>query len=266
MPRTYAGENDAKYQKLFKMYKRAHPDKLGTDVNDEVIKIWKDTLEKGKSDSLYKEYMAGLDRKIERNSRNNIKACFARHPLSREEFEAKEKEKVREKMEEFQEKGRREGGEGGEGGKEKGDMQEDKESDEEVKGVEEGGEEGVEGGEGEGTKGREKPVQEKSMREIESKEKELAFLIEKRDLDQGQHAVSIANRIKEVRQERDMLRKVLKRKQDNLKSVHKMRQFKREAQEKLHRDHPNLAKEMKVMIMTLKMVSLTLIMVIMMMI
>ena len=68
MPRTYAGENDAKNQKLFKVYKRAHPDKLGTDVNDEVIKIWKDTLEKGKSDSLYKEYMAGLDRKIERNS------------------------------------------------------------------------------------------------------------------------------------------------------------------------------------------------------
>ena len=259
MPRTYAGENDAKYQKLFKMYKRAHPDKLGTEVNDEVIKIWKDTMEKGKNDSLYKEYMAGLDRKIERNSRNNIKACFARHPLSREEFEAKEKEKekVREKIEEFEEKAK---------GKEKRDMKEDEESDEEVKGVEEGGEEGVEGDEGEGTKGREKPVQDKNMREIESKEKELAFLIEKRDLDQGQHAVSIANRIKEVRQERDMLRKVLKRKQDNLKSVHKMRQWKREAQEKLHRDHPNLAKEMKVMIMMVKMVSLSLIMVMMMMI
>ena len=40
------------------------------------------------------------------------------------------------------------------------------------------------------------------MREIESKEKELAFLIEKRDLDQGQHAVIIANRIKEVRRKR----------------------------------------------------------------
>ena len=139
------------------MYKKAHPDKLGTDVTDEVITIWKNTLEKGKSDSLYKEYMAGLDRKIERNSRNNIKACFfylyltlrnsVRHPLSREEFLLKEKQKVRAKIIEFQEKAN---------GKEKGDMQEDKESDEEVKGVEEGGEE--------------------------------AFLIEKRDLDQGQQS------------------------------------------------------------------------------
>ena len=59
------------------------------------------------------------------------------------------------------------------------------------------------------------------MKEMESKEKELAHLIEKRDLDQGQNAVSIAHRIKEVRQERDMLRKTLKRKQDNLKSVQK---------------------------------------------
>ena len=94
-------------------------------------------MKKEKSDSLYNGYMAGLDRKIERNSRNNIKACSVRHPLSREEFELKEKQKVRAKIEEFQEKAN---------GKEKGDMQEDKESDEEVKGVEEGGEEGGEGG------------------------------------------------------------------------------------------------------------------------
>ena len=92
------------------------------------------------------------------------------------------------------------------------------------------------------------------MREIESKEKELAFFIEKRDLDQGQHAVIIANQIKEVRQERDLLRKVLKRKQDDLKSVQKMRRWKKEAQEQLHRDHPNLPKETKVMIMTVKFV------------
>ena len=59
------------------------------------------------------------------------------------------------------------------------------------------------------------------MKEMESKEKELAHLIEQRDLDQDQNAVSIAHRIKEVRQERDMLRKTLKRKQDNLKSVQK---------------------------------------------
>ena len=52
-PRTYTGENDEKYQKLFKMYKRAHPDKLGMDVSDEVIKLWKETLQKGKDDAVY---------------------------------------------------------------------------------------------------------------------------------------------------------------------------------------------------------------------
>ena len=71
------------------------------------------------------------------------------------------------------------------------------------------------------SKERDKPSQEKHLKEIENKDRELAFLIEKRDLDQGQNAVSIAHRIKEVRQERDMLRKTLKRKQDKLKSVQK---------------------------------------------
>ena len=51
----------------------------------------------------------------------------------------------------------------------------------------------------------------------------------------NQHAVIIANQIKEVKQERDLLRKVLKRKQDDLKSVQKMRRWtKKEAQEQLH--------------------------------
>ena len=52
MPRTYVGEKDAKYQKLFKIYKRAHPDKLGMDVTDEVIRIWRDALDRGKVDSV----------------------------------------------------------------------------------------------------------------------------------------------------------------------------------------------------------------------
>ena len=73
-PRAYTGENDQKYQKLFKMYKRAHPDKLGMDVSDEVIRLWKETLQKGKDDAVYTEYMARQDRKIERNAKYNIKA------------------------------------------------------------------------------------------------------------------------------------------------------------------------------------------------
>ena len=237
MPRTYVGENDAKYQKLFKMYKRAHPDKLGMDVTDEVIRIWRDTLERGKVDSVYREYMARLDRKIEKNAQYNIKACFGRY-ISPQEKGEKGEEKEREKdMEKEREKVK-------EREKEKEqEMQDEEERDEEVeKGVERGG-----------TKEREKPSQDKNTKEIESKEKELAFLIEKRDLDQGQNAVSIAHRIKEVRQERDLLRKTLKRKQDNLKSVQKMRKLKKDAEEQLQRDNPDLAKALKVMMMMMMM-------------
>ena len=237
MPRTYVGENDAKYQKLFKMYKRAHPDKLGMDVTDEVIRIWRDTLERGKVDSVYREYMARLDRKIEKNAQYNIKACFGRHISPRKKGEKEEEEEREKEMEKEREKVK-------EREKEKEqEMQDEEERDEEVeKGVERGG-----------TKEREKPSQDKNTKEIESKEKELAFLIEKRDLDQGQNAVSIAHRIKEVRQERDLLRKTLKRKQDNLKSVQKMRKLKKDAEEQLQRDNPNLAKALKVMMMMMMM-------------
>ena len=96
-PRAYTGENDKKYQKLFKMYKRAHPDKLGMDVSDEVIRLWKETLQKGKDDAVYTEYMARLDRKIERNAKYNIRACFGRYisPKERREKEMEEEEERR---------------------------------------------------------------------------------------------------------------------------------------------------------------------------
>ena len=69
-----------------------------------------------------------------------------------------------------------------------------------------------------------------------------------------QSSLQIESRKSGEKGKRDLLRKVLKRKQDDLKSVQKMRRWKKEAQEQLHRDHPNLPKETKVMIMTVKFV------------
>ena len=52
-PKAFVNESDAKYQRLFKLYKQAYPDKRGDAVTDEVVKIWRDTLEKGKNEEKY---------------------------------------------------------------------------------------------------------------------------------------------------------------------------------------------------------------------
>ena len=44
----------------------------------------------------------------------------------------------------------------------------------------------------------------------------------------------------------------MKRKQDNLKSVQKMRKLKKDAEEQLQRDNPDLARTLKVMMMMMK--------------
>ena len=53
MPKAFINESNAKYQRLFKLYKQAYPDKRGDAVTDEVVKIWRDTLEKGKNEEKY---------------------------------------------------------------------------------------------------------------------------------------------------------------------------------------------------------------------
>ena len=50
MSRSYQGEGDAKYQKLFQKYRKAFPANMGSVANDEVIKVWKETLDCGKDE------------------------------------------------------------------------------------------------------------------------------------------------------------------------------------------------------------------------
>ena len=49
MPKAFINESNAKYQRLFKLYKQAYPDKRGDAVTDEVVKIWRDTLRREKT-------------------------------------------------------------------------------------------------------------------------------------------------------------------------------------------------------------------------
>ena len=58
---------------------------------------WRDTLGRGKDDSVYREYMARLDRKIERNAQYSIKACFARYISPLEKREREEEKERRQK-------------------------------------------------------------------------------------------------------------------------------------------------------------------------
>ena len=58
MPKAFINESNAKYQRLFKLYKQAYPDKRGDAVTDEVVKIWRDTLEKGKNEEKYWLFLA----------------------------------------------------------------------------------------------------------------------------------------------------------------------------------------------------------------
>ena len=58
MPKAFINESNAKYQRLFKLYKQSYPDKSGDAVTDEVVKIWRDTLEKGKNEEKYWLFLA----------------------------------------------------------------------------------------------------------------------------------------------------------------------------------------------------------------
>ena len=60
------------------LYKQAYPDKRGDAVTDEVVKIWRDTLEKGKNEEKYRLFLARLETSVDKVSGNNIRACFVK--------------------------------------------------------------------------------------------------------------------------------------------------------------------------------------------
>ena len=75
------------------MYKQAYPDKRGDAVTDEVVKIWRDTLEKGKNEEKYRLFLARLERRVDKVSGNNIRACFVKQRnVEKMEVEMKEDE------------------------------------------------------------------------------------------------------------------------------------------------------------------------------
>ena len=164
--------------------------------------------------------MARLERRVDKVSGNNIRACFVKQ-RSVEKMEVE----VREEEQEMKE-----------------DEVEVKQGDnvdiDEVEKKAEAFEEEKKIAE---KKEKEKPVQEKINKEIFLNEQELGYWLEKRSLDTGLNAVSIAKKIKDLKEERDVLKKTLKRKQDNMKAVQKLRKEKKVVGERLREEHPELA-------------------------
>ena len=66
MSKVYSGVLDQKYQAFFNKYKQAHPDKPGIAVTAEVVKIWKEKLNRGKDEELYKSEMVALEEKVQK--------------------------------------------------------------------------------------------------------------------------------------------------------------------------------------------------------
>ena len=54
---SYAAEKDEKHQKLFKKYRQAYPKQKGGAATQELINIWKNTLDRGKDEKENKEGM-----------------------------------------------------------------------------------------------------------------------------------------------------------------------------------------------------------------
>ena len=91
----------------------------------------------------------------------------------------------------------------------------------------------------------ETPVQDALNKEIDGKEKLLAHLYEARNLDfGGDSLVSIASRIKTTKSERDVLKRKLKLRIQKTKANRKYRKKKKDIEEKIKVNYPDLARDM----------------------
>ena len=71
MSKVYSGVLDQIYQAFFNKYKQAHPDKPGITVTAEVVKIWKEKLNCGKDEELYKSEKVALEEKVQKIQKAN---------------------------------------------------------------------------------------------------------------------------------------------------------------------------------------------------
>lgn len=213
MSKVYSGVLDQKYQAFFNKYKQAHPNKPGITVTAEVVKIWKEKLNRGKDEELYKSEMVALEEKVLRvQKKGTICSFFSKQ--TKAAGEASKPNKAKEPdltpaptIEVVQET-----------------VEEDSDKIDKRKFT---------------------PAQDKLQKLISIKEKSLSNLIEERAIDQGTNAVSLARQIKDTK---DSLRKHkadLKRAINLQNATNRYRAKRKKAEERLKAEHPEFARCLK---------------------
>ena len=212
MSKVYSGVLDQKYQAFFNKYKQAHPDKPGIAVTAEVVKIWKEKLNRGKDEELYKSEMVALEEKVQKVQRKgNICSFFRKQTKAAGEASKPDKTKEPDPapiIEVVQE------------------IVEEEDSDKI-------------------DKRKLTPAQDKLQKLISIKEKSLSNLIEERAIDQGSNAVSLAKQIKNTRDSLKKHKVDLKRAINLQNATNRYRAKRKKTEERLKADHPEFARCLK---------------------
>ena len=213
--KTFVSVKDAKYQHLLDIMKKIQPEKPYLVLQSEVTSLWKDELEGGTNPRLFEQKMIELRKKLA-NKKGGIMAFMARGKDKSGMDTGEEKEKVKEDYVE---------------------VEEDVEVIEELNDVME--KEWVIDNR------KETKVQDGLKNRISVLEKKTLLLIEERSIGSEGKAKILTEQIKNTRKELEAAKKELKHLADVQKAVQKHRQKKKEFEDNLKVENPELAKALK---------------------
>ena len=214
--KTFVSVKDAKYQLLLDIMRKIAPEKPYLVLQSEVTSLWKDELEGGTNPRLFEQKMIELRKKLA-NKKGGIMAFMARAKDKSGMDTGEEKEKVKEDDVE---------------------VVEDVEVIEELNDVMEK--------EWTIDNRKETKVQDGLKNRISVLEKKTLLLIEERSIGSSEGKAKIlTEEIKNTRKELEAAKKELKHKADVQKAVQKHRQKKKEFEDNLKVENPELAKALK---------------------
>ena len=213
--KTFVSVKDAKYQHLLDIMKKIQPEKPYLVLQSEVTSLWKDKLEGGTNPRLFEQKMIELRKKLA-NKKGGIMAFMARAKDKSGIDTGEEKETVKEDNVE---------------------VVEDVEVIEELNDVMEK--------EWTIDNRKETKVQDGLKNRISVLEKKTLLLIEERSIGSEGKAKILTEEIKNTRKELEAAKKELKHLADVQKAVQKHRQKKKEFEDNLKVENPELAKALK---------------------
>ena len=208
-PKTYLSEKDARYQALLDIYKKVNAGKSYLVVQSEVNSMWKNELEEGTNPQLFTRKMDNLRAKLA-TKKSGIMKFMTRVPKPTKEVavvvDSKELEVNNEGEVVVEENS----------GEEKEEWKIDNR--------------------------KQTKVQDELRKKISVLEKKVLVLLEERSMKTMENNETLTAEIKKTRAELEVLRYDLKRKMNIQKSVQKCRQKRKELEERIRVENPDLAK------------------------